>query len=247
MLMEAELEALGLSRNESKIYIYLLKKGATTTGSIIKETRIANSRVYESLNMLVTRGIVTYTVQKEGKHFQAADPKKFLALEEERKKRIEKLVPNLAKLKNTAEEDISSAVFEGFEGFRTALRKIVDDCPEKDPIYIIGFSPQSYASQSLRTVLKNVNLTSQQKKHKLNVLLDIGAKKTYGKDRENEPNTEVRYMPEGFISPAAIDIIDGYVYIFIWEKKPFVFMIKSEKIAESFKQYFKFLWSMAKK
>jgi len=31
------------------------------------------------------------------------------------------------------------------------------------------------------------------------------------------------------------------------EEKHFVFMIKNKRIAESFKQYFKFLWNIAKK
>ena len=77
--------------------------------------------------------------------------------------------------------------------------------------------------------------------------MDNSAKETLGKDREKEKNTEVRYMPKGYISPAAIDIFQDYVYIFLWDKKPFVFMIKNEKIAESFKVYFNFLWNMARK
>jgi sugar-specific transcriptional regulator TrmB len=245
--MEKELEKLGLSRNESTIYLFLLKKGVCTTGPIIKGTGISNSRVYQSLNSLVGQGLVSYTVQKNGKHFKAEDPKKFLVLEDERKKKIEKLIPNLAKIRSTAEEDVSSAVFEGFEGLKTAFNKLIDDCPEKGTIHILGFSKQDYASESLRTVLRNINLRSHKKKHKLMVILDKGVKKTYGKDREREPNTDVRYMPEGYMSPAAIDIIDGYVYIFIWEEKPFVFMIKNDSIAESFKHYFKFLWNIAEK
>lgn len=85
--MEEKLEELGLSRNEAKIYLFLLKKGESTSGPIIKETRIANSRVYESLNTLISRGLVTYNHQKKGKYFQAVEPGKFLELEDERKKK----------------------------------------------------------------------------------------------------------------------------------------------------------------
>ena len=34
--------------------------------------------------------------------------------------------------------------------------------------------------------------------------------------------------------------------IFLWEEKPFVFMIKNKLIAESFKTYFNLLWKIAK-
>ncbi|MFA6461245.1 MAG: helix-turn-helix domain-containing protein [Candidatus Woesearchaeota archaeon] len=244
--MNQELEKLGLSKNESSIYLFLLKKGSTTTGSIIKETGIANSRVYESINTLINKGLVTYNIQKDGKHFQAADPKKFLDLEEERQDKIKQILPSLIKIQSLNQPETTSAVYEGFEGFKTAFKKIIEDCPEGETIHILGFSEQTFATSSLRTFVSNMNLKSAAKKHKLKILLDHSAKKTLGKDREKEKYTEVRYMPEGYISPAAIDVFQDQVYIFLWEEKPFVFVIKNEKIAESFKQYFNFLWKMAK-
>jgi hypothetical protein len=76
--------------------------------------------------------------------------------------------------------------------------------------------------------------------------LDSKVKKTFGRDREREKNTEVKYMPEGYISPAAIDIIDEYVYIFLWEETPHIIEIKSRILAQSFMTYFNFLWKIAK-
>lgn len=92
-----------------------------------------------------------------------------------------------------------------------------------------------------------MDLKSATKKQKLGLILGESVKDTLGKDREKEKSSEVRYMPEGYISPAAIDIFQDYVYIFLWEEKPFVFMIKNKKIADGFKTYFNFLWKIAKK
>jgi sugar-specific transcriptional regulator TrmB len=245
--MREELIKLGLSKNEATIYLFLLKNSNITTGLIIKETGIANSRVYESLNSLISKGMVTYTIQKEGKYFDAAPPEKFLEREEEKIKKIEEIMPELKKLKSQKEFKTNTAVFEGFEGFKTAFKKIIDDCPKGGTINILGFSEQEYSSESLREFLINMNVKSAQKKHKLKMILDNSVKATLGKDREKEKNTEVKYMPKGYISPGAIDIFEDYAYIFLWEEKPFVFMIKNKKIAESFKTYFEFLWKIAKK
>ncbi|MBM3232954.1 TrmB family transcriptional regulator [Candidatus Pacearchaeota archaeon] len=244
--MQEELIRLGLSKNEAIIYLFLLKNPNITTGLIIKETGISNSRVYESLNSLILKGLVNYTVQKEGKYFNASPPEKFLEKEEERIKQIEILVPELKKIKEEKKFRTNTAIYEGFEGFKTAFQKIIDDCPKEDTIYILGFSEQQYAKESLRTFLTNMNLRSQQKRQRLKILLDSSTKEILGKDREKEKNTEVRYMPKGYINPSAIDIFQDCVYIFLWEEKPFVFMIKNERIAESFKQYFNFLWKLAK-
>jgi len=245
--MENKLIELGLAKNEAKIYLFLLQNPNITTGPIIKKTGIANSRVYESLNSLISKGLVTYTVQKDGKYFDASPPEKFIEKEEERKKKIEALVPELKEIKKEKEIRTNTSVFEGFEGFKTAFEKIINDCPKEETIQILGFSEQQYSNETLRTFLLNMNLKSQQKKQKLKILLDNSLKNTLGNDRAKEKYSEVKYMPEGYISPGAIDIFQDYVYIFLWEEKPFVFMIKNEKIAESFKQYFNFLWKIAKK
>lgn len=245
--MEKQLEELGLTKNEITIYLFLLKKGTITTGPIIKETGIANSRVYESLNSLIRKGLVSYNIQKDSKYFNAEDPKKLLENEEERRKKVESLIPALLKMKNKDEISATSAIYEGYEGFKTAFKKIIDDCPKDEEIYILGFSEQQYATESLRTFLSNMNLKSAKKRHKLKVILDQSAKDTQGKERAKEKFTEVRYMPKGYISPAAIDIFGDYVYFFVWEEKPYVFVIKNKHIADSFKVYFEFLWKIAKK
>ncbi|MGV8162319.1 MAG: TrmB family transcriptional regulator [Candidatus Nanoarchaeia archaeon] len=240
------LKKTGLTENETTIYLFLLKNGETTTGPIIKETKIANSRVYESLNALIKKGLVTYNLQKNGKHFKAESPKKLIELEQEKIKQLEQKLPELINLQTLQQIQTTSAVYEGFEGFKTAFKKIIDDCKEKETIYILGFSEQTYATKSLRTFLTNMNLKSAQKKQKLKIILDETTKKTLGKDRNKEPNTTIKYMPKGYVSPAAIDVFQDYVYIFLWEEKPHVFMIKNQTIANSFKQYFKFLWTIAK-
>ncbi len=246
METERVLEELGLSGNEVKIYLFLLKIGETTTGLIISETGIANSRVYESLNSLIDKGLVIYNVQRDGKHFSAVSPNKFLELEEERKNKIKEIIPNLEEIQNQKTSDTKTAVYESYSGFKTAFQKIIEDCPKGETIYILGFSEQQEKTESLRLFLSNMNLKSSAKKQKLKIIMNRISKETLGKDREKERLTEVKYMPKGYISPAAIDIFQDYVYIFLWEEKPFVFMIKNKLIAESFKAYFNFLWKIAK-
>lgn len=244
--MKETLKELGLTENEIKIYLFLLKQGESTTGPIIKETKIANSRVYESLNSLISKGFVGYNLQTDGKHFQASDSKVLLDKQKELKEKIESLIPQLSEIKNKKELETNLAIYEGFQGFKTAFKKIVDDCPKEETIYITGFPERIYHLEELRTFLTNLNLKSASKKQKLKVLLEKEAKSTLGKDREKEKYTEVRYMPKGYISPAAMDIFLDYIYLFLWEEKPYVFVIKNKKIAESFKSYHQFLWKIAK-
>jgi hypothetical protein len=161
-------------------------------------------------------------------------------------KKIKSIIPGLNNLVGEEKNSTITAVYEGYEGFKTAFKKIIDDCPVGGTIDILGFSEPKNASDSLKTFLTNINLKCFEKKQKLRFILDRGTKEWQGKDREKVRTNEVRYMPRGYISPAAIDIFGDYVYMFLWEEKPFVFMIKNKTIADSFKVYFNFLWRMAK-
>ena len=149
-------------------------------------------------------------------------------------------------MQNKKETGTETAIYEGFEGFKTAFKKIIDDCPAKETINIFGFSIPEFAEESLRVFISNMNLKSRQKKQKLKIILDRSAKETLGKDREKETYTETRYLPKGYSNPAAFDIFQDYVYIFLWEEKPFVFMIKNKHIAESYRQHFNFLWNISR-
>lgn len=241
--MKEELKQLGLTDNESAIFEFLLSSPNSTTGPIIKKTGIASSRVYASLESLKEKGLVTYNIQKDGTHYSSASPQIFLDKEEQRKKQIEKIIPLLESVNETGNKT-ETAVYEGFEGFKTAFRKIIEECPENGTIKIIGFGEQEFAFDSLRTFLQNISLKSAEKKQKLKMLLDEGNPQTV--DRKKEKHTTVRFLPKGYVSPCAMDILEDSVYIFLWDKEPYCFMIKNEKIAKSFQQYFEVLWTISK-
>ncbi|MFT4311572.1 MAG: TrmB family transcriptional regulator [Candidatus Woesearchaeota archaeon] len=244
--MKSQLLELGLTENEATTYLFLLKNPNTTTGTIIKHTNISNSQVYIALNKLITKGLVEYQVLNNGKHFSASSPNSLYEVEKERNKLLKELVPKLKSIQIEKVNTTKTAVYEGINGFKTAFNKIIDDCPEKETIRILGFSEQEKQTDSLRLFLKNANLRSIEKKQKLKIILDEQSRNSVGKDREKEPYTEVKYLPHEYINPCAIDTFEDYTYILLWDKTPHVFMIKNEKIANSFKNHFEALWKLSK-
>src|SRR3989344_1200483 len=103
------LEELGLTKNEITVYLELLKLESTTTGPLIKETGLANSRVYNSLESLIKKGLVTYIVKNNVKYFRAEDPSHLLEKLEEKKAKLQQLIPELKKLKPKEKEESYSS------------------------------------------------------------------------------------------------------------------------------------------
>ena len=241
--MKEKLKFLGLSNNEIEIYIALLKN-PQSTGAVVKRlTGISNSRVYSSIDTLIGKGLVTYERISTGRLFSAVDPEMFKQIMEDRKQQIEEIVPKLKSLKIEKGESTKTEVYEGLKGFSTALHRFLE-CSDKSRLDVIAFSNIAYRGKELLAILERVNHKLLLKKMKLRILADHDS--VIRKTPHYKQYTEVRYMPEGFVSPCAIDVCQDKVCIFIWGDKPYAFFIQNQEVADGFKNYFNFLWSIAK-
>src|SRR3990167_7271842 len=96
------LEDIGLTEGETKVYLALLRLGATKTGPLAKEARVSSSKVYKILDRLIQKGLAGYVTRGQTKYFTALEPKRILEYMEqkeqmlkEKKELVKKLVPQL--------------------------------------------------------------------------------------------------------------------------------------------------------
>ena len=68
--MEKNLMRLGLTENEAKVYLALLEIGSTSAGEIIKKTKLHRNIVYDNLEKLIEKGLVSFVLIKNIKHFE---------------------------------------------------------------------------------------------------------------------------------------------------------------------------------
>ncbi|MEM4152831.1 MAG: helix-turn-helix domain-containing protein [Candidatus Pacearchaeota archaeon] len=90
-MYELLLEKAGLTKGEAKVYLTLLKIGETTTGNIIKESGLSGSKVYEIINRLIKKGLVSFIVKERTKWFKAATPRKLLEYLDMKTKELNKI------------------------------------------------------------------------------------------------------------------------------------------------------------
>ncbi len=82
------LEDIGLTKGEIKVYLTLLKLGETTTGRIIDEAQISSGKIYEILDKLLKKGLVSFIIKEKTKYFQASNPNRILDFLHEKEKLI---------------------------------------------------------------------------------------------------------------------------------------------------------------
>jgi sugar-specific transcriptional regulator TrmB len=59
---ELVLQEVGLTKAEAKVYIALLKLGSSTIGSILRQSGLHSSVVYNFLQRLQEKGLIAYTI-----------------------------------------------------------------------------------------------------------------------------------------------------------------------------------------
>ena len=240
------LQEIGLTPNEIAVYLGLFRTGETTSGQIVKETGIGSSRVYAALEKLIKEGLITFVVKNRVKYFRAESPEVLLSNMDDRRKKIEELVPKLERIHVERKEEEYTTVFEGLRGYKAAFTEIVDRAEPDEDILVTGANAQTYKFETLREFLARLNLKRYKKKTNLKVVLPIELRDTIGRDSESQPFTSVRYLPKWYASDIAINVMGDMSLIPIWGEKPIVVLIKNKKVAESFKQYFNILWNIAK-
>jgi sugar-specific transcriptional regulator TrmB len=68
---EKSLEKIGLTKNETKVYLALLKIGTSKVGEILKESKLNSGKIYEVINSLEQKGLVSESTINNVKHFTA--------------------------------------------------------------------------------------------------------------------------------------------------------------------------------
>lgn len=88
---------------------------------ITKKVDIPRTTIYNTLNHLYEKGLVSKIIKDNVTHFEASDPKKLIDSLNQKKEFLEKVLPGLEGLKNSIKESSSVEIYEGFKGLSTIL------------------------------------------------------------------------------------------------------------------------------
>jgi sugar-specific transcriptional regulator TrmB len=242
---EKLLQEIGLTNSEINVYTTLLKSGSIKVGDLMKQVNLHRSRVYEAINRLTEKGLVSYIIKNNIKFFEATDPERLLSYIEEQKEKlnekeskIQKIIPELRKQIPSSLPHAEAHVFAGKEGFKT-IRK--DVLKQKQDLYLIGAVGKE--DKFLQYFFPNFNKLRIKNKIKWKILYDGEVK---GKKITKLPLMETKFLPKEYSSPAVINIYGDKVVNVLWkEDNPLCFMIINKDIADSYRKWFELLWKTA--
>lgn len=243
------LEEIGLTKNEIKIYFALLELGRTTTGKIIKKTGIHTSKVYEGLERLSDKGVVTHVIISNTKHFNAVNPLRLIDFLEEKKKKIDiqeqelkSFLPFLMVHRDT-DDETEAEIFQGWKGMETVYKMLRDNMKKGEFNYVFGAS-KGEDEEKVRDFFNKHMKEIARKKIRQKVIFNESARGNIKESYIHPKLCETRHLKN--TTPAEINIWHDNVMVVILTKKPAVVLIKNKKVADSFRQYFEVMWKQAK-
>lgn len=232
--MIQELQEIGLNENEAKVYLQVLKDQGETASTIAKRAKINRTTVYLELDNLTQKGLVSYVIKNKKRSYQAVEPEKLIEILEEKKLKINKIMPRLKGMHKSI-NPFKIEVLEGKEGVKTLYNKIIDEAKE-----VCAFGVTGKANDILRFEVPHIDKKIKQKNMKIRYLANEDAKK-----QKLASVAQTKYMPKEIRSEITTIIFNDKVAIqSLVKENIFVTIITDEQLSKGYKNYFEFMWNL---
>ncbi len=236
----SHLTELGLTKNQAAVYLAIIKIGPSTTGPLIKRSGLYRVILYDTLDQLLSLGLVTYSLHKNTKLFEAVDPCQLVEMAKSKERIASQLVSDLHKITPEKPLEQGAFVYEGWNGIRAAQENYFKEMKKGEGEYLmVG------ASRQLHKKLDAFFNYFHERRAKLGIsakLLFNENNRRFGNLKKQYKPVQVRFMPENSITPSWISTYKDMVLIGVAEETPMAFFIKNKAVAESYRQYFYFMW-----
>ena len=249
-MLDIKLKKLGLTDYESKIYLALLEIGEGTSGDIIKKADIHTGKIYEILESLKNKGLISEIKNNNIKKYSATEPKRlydYLNIKKEELNKTEQAISDimpslLEKVKSASKKPIKIEVYTGFEGFKTAFLKEIGKYSKNTEVLVFGISKANYDKKVSDFFTYKVYPERKRKGVLTRKIKDIS---TLNQKSTNEYPKKVKYLE--YKSLTIVEVYKDLVLIESYLENPIVIAIESEEVAKSFKNQFEMLLKIAKK
>jgi sugar-specific transcriptional regulator TrmB len=248
MDIESVLEQIGLTRNESLVYLTLIKIGTSKTGEILKKSGLNSGKIYEILESLKNKGLVSESVTNNLRLFSASPPAQILEYIGEKRNEISKeeevvlrALPELERMRSIKMKGVKALTYTGLRGIKTAADEALDSITNEKDILAMGVTElkdRRFNAFWKRWQSRRIRKGIHQK-------MIFSERSSYFSSFSRSRFTQARVLDA--ITPATVDVFgDEMTLILNYGETPSCILIHDSNTARSFREFFNQLWKQAK-
>ncbi len=240
-----DLERLGLNKNEAKVYYALLTKGEATAQELVKSLGVYRNIVYDNLEKLMEKGLVSFVTEDAKRKFIAEKPTAIVEFLEAKKQDLNKgisaaqaLVPEISRILSSHKSKQNVLVFKGTSGIKKVLAEVV----EAPKSWCIGITNESVEILG-ETYWKNFNQKKKETKTEEWLLWNHDFRNTV---IGNYRKSYHRVLPKELNQVTEILMYREKVAITVYTFDPIVIVIENKDVFDAYRKHFEFLWKLSK-
>ncbi len=246
MELSSRIKSLGFTEKEAEVYLAALEMGQFSITSLSHRSGVKRPTCYLIIDNLMKRGFITQIPRAKKMLYAAESPDQIKKEIDAKSKQIDRLLPELQRLRKSGSEDAMVKFYRGEQGIEAIYGQILKDRPKI--LYVL------LNMKECLSVIDNDFLSDWIKKRvKLGIksqMIETGPTfpldpKKFGVNDEALRNK--RYFPGSMPIPGEIIAYAPNKVTFISTKKDdFSFIVNSEEFYKTVKVMFDTLWSVAK-
>lgn len=237
------IEKLGLSPNEAKVYLALLELGSAPAGEVAKKSGVHRVNVYDALERLSEKGLVSTVIMADKKLFEVASPENLKQIADKKRRELDDfdaIMPQLEMKFDLGPEKQEVQHYKGKKGIISIYEDMVETLePGK---YMCGLGTTGIMREILKHWIDDWTRRRDEKGVKVRSIYYQS-----GKNKKLFPGQERRFLPKQFgFFPTTTYVYADKVAIISFTGMIGV-VIRSKEIAVNFQRYFDTMWDLSEK
>lgn len=242
-----KLSFLGLNRNQSRVYVTLVVLGKSGATDIAQKSGVKRSTVYDNLDSLQKKGLITKCIEEGKTIFSAESPDKINEILLEQVEDAGSVISSLKEVYNTDNQKPKIAFYEGKRGYKKMHELSLMGNMEMKTRFLGDIDSlflslgQDYIKDYVkRRTAKGIS----------NRVISTGRIfqhiELYNKKVNKTRLRQIRYLEGIDKLKTSFFSYDDTVWIVPTPKQRFLIMIENKEFSETIKNLFEFLWGVGK-
>ena len=237
MASKQALKDLGLSDQETDVYISLLRSGGAIASVVAKNTGIKRTTVYALLKALSKKGFVTMYYRKNKQLYYAEKPQRVANHYEKKISSFVDLIPSLESLEKKQLNMVGLRFIETLDELKKFYNEILEECKGKD-YKIIG------TAKYWQGLDKNYFIKYRKDRAKAKIKTKLLLTEESKKDNPKDKNLlrDVKFLSKKYGFKSTMDIFNDKVLIISPELSSLAVVIAVPAMVDIFDAMFNIIW-----